>query len=282
MIRQLRPDGADSDSPRSHRIDAIAHHFLSSVDPPQSSAPSAQFLDVAVAAPDSGRAAACVAAGLAVAGARRHPERWGSSLVEDASVTWSAFSFLGGPAAAPLPAAAAADLPSGTRSGWLYGSKADAGAPAAWLRWRLLGEVPDSALTAWERAPGLPASARSAPPRWTSLVWCVGASAAAAPDGAFRLARLVALLLPPRVEFLVVPDAWAVRPGRPWTAAARNTPGWQNLAHLQEIARSAAGAAAVGVRVLPDSPGAAKGAATSVLGDMVGALCAGREAAEGR
>ena len=253
---------------RAHHIDEVAHHFLGAGDA-VSPGEAPTLLDIAIAAPGPGRAAACAGAGLAVAAGWAG---YGSCLVEDEAVAWSAFSFLGqgqGRAAPPeVPAAVAADLPTGVRA-----RRVDAAGPAAprtWLRWRLLGEATPACLAAWEAPCGLPAAARSAMPRWAALVWCASPHDAVAPAAQDALRRLVALTAAPRVEFLVLPTAWDARPGGWHLVGRRQDPGWRNLAHLQEVARVAAPGRPATVRVLPDTTATAAEAA-AVLAEVVAA-----------
>ncbi len=267
MSRQPRPAGVDA--ARAHHIDAIAHHFLSTPGEPTDLACAPACLEVAVAAPGSARAAACAAAGLAAVAA--DAGRRGSCLLEDEGVAWSAFSYLAGPDVADVPARAGLDLPVGLRARWLTGKRGADEAPGEWIRWRLLGEASESTLAAWEVAAGLPASARPAPLRWSTLVWCVTSGEAATPSAASCLARLSALLAPGRVEFLVVPDAWGARPGGWRPAPRRADPGWRNVAHLQDIARSAAWPADVAVRIYPDDADHPAGAGTALLAQVVAA-----------
>jgi hypothetical protein len=271
MSRQQRPAGAGEGPWRSHHIDAIAHHFLSAAGDPKPEDAAVVCRDLAVATPGSGRAAACAAAGLAAAAAGR-PDRWGSCLIEDEDVAWSAFSYLGGPDRADLPPAVRADLPTGLRAQWLAGAGARGDGSRVWLRWRLLGEASAASLPAWEIAAGLPAAARSAPLRWSALVWCVAAGEAAAPGSAACLGRLAALLRPEKVEILVVPAAWDVRPGAGWSGGRWGDPGWRNQAHLQEMARAALGPVPVCVRVFPDVPEAAAEAGAAIVGEIVASV----------
>lgn len=268
MSRQPRPDGTGA--ARAHHIDAIAHHFLSSVEGPAALCSSPACLEVAIAAPGAARAAACAAAGLAAVAAGRDGR--GSCLLEDESVAWSAFSYLAGPDVSEVPEAAGRDLPAGLRARWLRGRRAAGEAPAEWARWRLLGEASEATLAAWEVAAGLPACARSAPLRWAALVWCVTAGEAATPAAAACLTRLSTLLLPGRVEFLVVPDAWGARPGGWRPAPRRPDAAWRNLAHLQDIARNAAYPAEVAVRVVPEDADHSPAAGAALLGDVVDAI----------
>ncbi len=62
MSRHPRPAAPVA---RAHHIDAIAHHFLSSTEDEALRPAAPVCLEVAVAAPGAGRAAACAAAGLA-------------------------------------------------------------------------------------------------------------------------------------------------------------------------------------------------------------------------
>jgi hypothetical protein len=268
MSRHPRPDGKGA--ARAHHIDAIAHHFLSSVEGPAALSLSPACLDVAVAAPGSARAAACAAAGLAAIAAGRSGR--GSCLLEDESVAWSAFSYLAGPDVVDVPAGVAGDLPAGLRSRWLNGRREADDVPGEWVRWRLLGEATEAALAAWEVAAGLPACARPVPLRWSTLVWCVTGGEAAMPGAAACLARLATLLSPGRVEFLVVPDAWGARPGGWRPVARRPEPAWRNVAHLQDIARNAAYPADVVVRVYPDDADHPPAAGASLLGEIVSAV----------
>jgi hypothetical protein len=121
MSRQPRPAAAGDSAPRVHHIDAIAHHFLSDGEPAQPGAVTCVVRDVAVAAPGSGRAAACAASGLAAVAVGD----WGNCLVEDETVAWSAFSYLGGVKPPALPPVAAADLPPGVRARWLGGYRGE-------------------------------------------------------------------------------------------------------------------------------------------------------------
>ncbi|MBK7045864.1 MAG: hypothetical protein IPH48_04915 [bacterium] len=270
MSRQPRPAAAGDSAPRVHHIDAIAHHFLSDGEPAQPGAVTCVVRDVAVAAPGSGRAAACAASGLAAVAVGD----WGNCLVEDETVAWSAFSYLGGVKPPALPPVAAADLPPGVRARWLGGIGASTAGPLPhrWLRWRLLGEASAATLPAWEVACGLPPAARAATPRWSALVWCVGVGEAAQPEPAASLRRLVDLLRPDRVEFLVVPDAWETPPGGWRLVGRRRDPGWRNLAHLQDVARSAAGDVPASVRVFPDEPAAAGGAGAALLAGIAATI----------
>lgn len=279
MSRLPRPAAAADGAPRVHHIDAIAHHFLSMDEPGPSGVVTGVVRDVAVAAPGTGRAAACAASGLATVAV----DDWGNCLVEDEAVAWSAFSYLGGVEPPALPAVAAADLPPGVRARWLggIGSGALAVLPHRWLRWRLLGEVSAATLTAWEVACGLPAAARAAAPRWSALVWCVGAGEAAQPESAASLRRLVDLLRPERVEFLVVPDAWEKPPGAWRLVGRRRDPGWRNLAHLQDVARSAAGEVPASVRVFPDEPAAAGSIGATLLAGIATTIAGSVEASPG-
>jgi hypothetical protein len=271
MSRQQRAAGAGEGSLRSHHIDAIAHHFLSAEDDPRPEAATVVCRDVAVATPGSGRAAACAAAGLAAAAGGR-PDRWGSCLIEDEAVAWSAFSYLGGSDLADPPPAVRADLPPGLRVQWLTGAGTRDDGPPVWLRWRLLGEASAATLPTWEIAAGMPAVARAAPLRWSALVWCVVAGEAAAPGSAECLGRLAALLRPEKVEILVVPDAWDARPGA-WRPVDRwGDPRWRNPAHLQERARAAVGPVPACVRVFPGAPAAAADAGAVLLGEIAASV----------
>lgn len=264
MSRWARHAKGATGNGRAHHIDEIAHHFLGDGCGAPSAGPS-PVIDVAVAAPGPGRAAACAAAGLAVAAGAAG---WGSCLVEDEAIAWSATSFLGAATPGPLPPAVTADLPRGVRV-----QRVDRTGPGrGWLRWRLLGEVGPAELTNWEVRCGLPAAAQAAAPRWATLVWCAGAGEAALPAAAERLRRLVALLSPGRVEFLVLPEAWDARPGGWRLVGRRSDPGWRNVAHLQEVARAAAGTTPSCVRLFPDEPAAAGGEAQSLLAEVVGAV----------
>ncbi len=256
-------------SARVHHIDNVAHHFLSPNAPAPPVAARPPCLDVAVAGPGCGRASACVTAGLAVAAAGL--AGWGSCVVEDAAVAWSASTYYGGPQAGvgALAPELAADLPDGLHTRALSVPPADAG---RWVRWRLLGDVSLDVLSAWEVPCGLPAAARPAAPRWRALVWCVTTHDAAAGDPVRCLSRLVNLLRPARLEFLVVPDAWEQRPGLLRQAVRRAGPGWRNAAHLQEIARVVAAGIPVGVRVFPDGAASAGPAGTALLTELVGAV----------
>lgn len=280
MSRQQRPAGAGEGPLRSHHIDAIAHHFLSADGGPQPGEAIVACHDVAVATPGSGRAAACTAAGLAAA-RPGGPGRWGSCLLEDENVAWSAFSYLGGPDLAEPPAPVRADLPAGLRVQWLDATTGGV-APSDWLRWRLLGEASAATLPIWEIAAGLPAVARAAPVRWAALVWCVVAGEAAAPASAACLGRLVALLRPARVEVLVVPDAWDARPGAWRPGGRRGDPGWRNQAHLQEIARAVVGPVPTCVRVFPEAPTAATEAGAALLGEIAAGIAGGVAGGDGR
>lgn len=278
MSRQQRPTGAGEGPLRSHHIDAIAHHFLSAEGEATPDAAGVVCRDIAVATPGPGRAAACAAAGLAAA---VPAERWGSCVLEDENVAWSAFSYLGGPTPAEPPAAVRADLPPGLRMGWLTGAGAQGpGAPVC-LRWRLLGEASGTMVSAWEIAAGLPAVARSAPVRWSALVWCVVAGEAGAPGAAACLRRSVALLRPGRVEVLVVPEAWDAPPGG-YRTCRREDPRWRNQAQLQEIVRSAVGPVPFCVRLLPDAAAAAAETGAVVLGEIVAAVAGVFAAGRGR
>jgi hypothetical protein len=268
MTRHPRPDG--NGAARAHHIDAIAHHFLSSVEGPAALSSSPACLEVAVAAPGTARAAACAAAGLAAIAAGR--EGRGSCLLEDESVAWSAFSYLAGPDLSDVPPVVAGDLPADLRARWLKGRRPEGEVPGEWVRWRLLGEASEATLAAWEVAAGLPSCARAAPLRWAALVWCVTAGEAASPGAAACLARLATLLSPGRVEFLVVPDAWGARPGGWRPASRRPEAAWRNVAHLQDIARNAAYPADVAVRVYPDDADHPPAAGASLLGEVVGAI----------
>lgn len=271
MSRWQRPVRAGGAGARTHHIDAIAHHFLGYDDEAAAAPRARRVLDVAVAAPGAGRAAACTAAGLAAAAARAG---LGSCLVEDESVAWSSYSFLSGDEPAAAPALLTSDLPPGVRArAWAQEGRR----PDVWMRWRLLGEASPAALPAWETACGLPAAARAAAPQWTALVWCAGAAEAVEPASLSCLGRLVELLDPERLEFLVVPDAWDARPGGWRLLGRRSDPGWRNLAHLQDAARGAAGGRPSGVRVFPDAPAVGPEAA-AILAETV-AVCAGRLAA---
>lgn len=270
MKRIPRPGSAGAG--RAHHIDEVAHHFLSGEGAtPPIAAPA--FLDIAIAAPGPGRAAACAGAGLAVAAASAG---WGSCLVEDETVAWSAFSFLGRGVPSDVPACVAADLPAGVRARRIDGVAP--AMPGTWLRWRLLGEISPAGLGAWEAPSGLPAAARSAAPRWAALVWCASPHDAAAPSAQESLRRLVALTAPPRIEFLVLPPAWDARPGGWHLVGRRQDPGWRNLAHLQDVVRAAAGARPAAVRVLPDTTATGSEAAAilaEVVADLTSACAAG-------
>lgn len=257
------PGGGAGGARRSHHIDEIAHHFLSGQEETVRAGSPPAFADVAVATPGQGRAAACAAAGLAVA---TIAAGLGSCLVEDQDVPWSAFSFLGSAELRRPPAELVADLPRGLRAGLI---DPPAPAPRAWLRWRLLGEASLPNLAAWEIPSGLPGAARAATPDWAALVWCVAPHEAVLPETQQALQRLVDLLSPGRLEFLVLPDAWDARPGGWRLVGRRRDPGWRNLAHLQEVARAAAGGIPTDVRVLPD---AAAELAAPVLALVVAAL----------
>jgi hypothetical protein len=265
----------------SHHIDAIAHHFLSAEGDPKPEDRALVCRDVAVATPGSGRAAACATAGLAAAAAGR-PDRWGSCLVEDRDVAWSAFSYLVGPDLAEPPPAVRADLVPGLRAQWLKGAGSPGVGSPVWLRWRLLGEASAATLAIWEIAAGLPVVARAAPLRWSALVWCVVAGEAAAPGSAACLGRLVALLRPDRVEALVVPDVWDARPGARSPAGRRGDPGWRNQAHLQEIVRTAVDPVPACVRVFPDLPAAAAGTGAAMLGEIAASIAGILPAGGGR
>jgi hypothetical protein len=272
MSRQQRPAISGEGPLRSHHIDAIAHHFLSDDGGPRPGDTCVDCHDVAVATPGAGRAAACTAAGLAAA-APGGPDRWGRCLLEDVDVAWSAFSYLGGPDFAELPAAARADLPAGLRARWLNAAPHGA-TPSSWLRWRLLGEASAATLPAWEVVAGMPAAARAAPVRWAALVWCVVADEAAASGSAASLGRLVALLRPASVDILVVPDGWDARPGAWRPGGRRGDPGWRNQAHLQEIARAAVGPVPTRVRVFPVAPSAAAEAGAALLVEIAADITA--------
>lgn len=257
-----RGGGATGGGRRSHHIDEVAHLFLSG---PRMSAAvdgAPAVIDVAVAAPGPGRAAACAAAGLAVAA---QAAALGSCLIEDADVPWSAFSFLTA-VAPPPPPDVAAGLPRGLRAG-LIGPAGPA--TPAWLRWRLLGEASPANLAAWEVPCGLPACARAAPPTWAALAWCAAPHDAVLPQAQEALRRLIALLAPGRLEFLVLPDAWDTRPGGWRLVGRRRDPGWRNLSHLQEVARAAAGGIPVAVRVLPDAAAEQAAAVLALVVDAV-------------
>lgn len=256
---------------RIHHIDSVAHHFLSTPEPARPAVSRVACRDVAVASPGAGRAAACAAAGLAVAAAA--VPGWGSCVVEDEAVAWSAATYFGGPdqGVGELPADAGADLPAGVRAHVLT---EPGDVRAGWVRWRLLGEVSLAALPAWEAASGLPPAARSAPPRWRALVWCVSANDAAAGDPVRCLARLLSLLQPSRLEFLVVPDAWEQRPGLLRPLVRRPGAAWRNAAHLQEIARVVAPGVPAAVRVFPDGAAAGGPAGTALLADLAAAVLA--------
>ena len=271
MIRQQRPGPVGDEPWRSHHIDAIAHHFFSDQEPASGSGPGLRCRDLAVATPGCGRLAACAAAGLGVAGARYEPDTWGSCVVEDETIPWSAFSFLEGQLGASLPPEAGADLPDGLRARWVPGRGGDGATPKGWLRWRLLGEAAATSLTNWESGCGLPASARAAGPRWAALVWCVTAGGAVAGDA--LLDRLVQLLRPARVEILIVPDAWGAPPGR------RRLPGGHGEAGLPRFpqpplpTRPGSGTVAACTRVLPPSPLTTGPAGTAVLRQIVRHVC---------
>lgn len=264
MMGWPRPGGGAGGGSRAHHIDEIAHHFLSG-DGALTPGGSPDVIDVAIAAPGPGRAAACAAAGLAVAAGTIG---LGSCLVEDEAVAWSSFSFLGQVQPPALPPALAADLPRGVRC-----RRVDDGAPAprSWVRWRLLGEASADTLAAWEVPCGLPAAGRAPLPRWGALVWCVAPHDAVLTGAQQALRRLVALLEPPRVEFLVLPEAWDARPGGWRLIGRRSDPGWRNLAHLQEVVRAAAGERPAVVRLLPDVA-AAGGEAVAILAEVASAV----------
>jgi hypothetical protein len=264
MMGWPRPGGGTGGGRRAHHIDEVAHHFLSGDGAPAADGPPA-VIDVAIAAPGPGRAAACAAAGLAVAAGTIG---LGSCLVEDEAVAWSSFSFLGQAPEPALPPALGADLPRGVRSRRVDGG---AQAPRAWVRWRLLGEASTDALAAWEVPCGLPAAACGPLPRWGALVWCVAPHEAVLTCAQQALRRLVTLLEPPRVEFLVLPEAWDARPGRWRLIGRRSDPGWRNLAHLQEVVRAAAGERPAVVRLLPDVA-AAGGEAVAILAEVASAV----------
>ena len=265
--RAARDDGAA----RIHHIDSVAHHFLSTPGPVPAGLALAATRDVAVASPGGGRAAACAAAGLAVAAAA--VPGWGSCVVEDEAVAWSASTYFGrsGRGAGTLPPSASADLPAGVRT---LALSDPVDVREGWVRWRLLGEVSAAGLAGWEVACGLPAAARPAAPRWRTLAWCATASDAAASDPVLCLSRLVKLLRPARLEFLVVPDAWDQRPGLLRPAVRRPTPAWRNAAHLQEVARVVADGVPASVRVLPDGSAAAGPAGTALLAEVAAGVLA--------
>lgn len=264
MMGWPRPGGGVGGGGRTHHIDEIAHHFLTG-DGAQVADKLPAVSEVAIAAPGPGRAVACAAAGLAVAAGTIG---LGSCLVEDDSVAWSSCSFLGQARPPALPPALAADLPPGVRC-----RRVDDGelAPRSWVRWRLLGEASADTLAAWEVPCGLPAAARARLPRWDALVWCVAPHDAVLAGAQQALRRLVALLEPPRVEFLVLPESWDARPGSWRLIGGRSDPGWRNLAHLQEVVRAAAGERQAVVRLLPDVA-AAGGEAVAILAEVASAV----------
>lgn len=271
MSRHPRPDAKAA--ARAHHIDAIAHHFLSSTVDAALAPARPACLDVAVAGPGVARAAACVAAGLAAVAVATGGR--GCCLLEDEAVAWSAFSYLAGPDMSDLPGQPGLELPPGLRARWLTGGRPAGEVPTEWVRWRLLGEASEATLAAWEVAAGLPACARPAPVRWETLVWCVTVGEAATPASASCLARLVALLSPVHVAYLVVPDAWGARPGGWRPAARRPDAAWRNVAHLQEIAQNAAWPAAATVHIYPDDDEAPE-AGEALLGGIVAAVVGGR------
>lgn len=264
MMGWPRAGGEAGGGGRAHHIDEIAHHFLSGdVSPAFDGAPA--VVDVAIAAPGPGRAAACAAAGLAVAAGTIG---LGSCLVEDEAVAWSSFSFLNQSPPPAVPPWLADDLPRGVRCRQVDGG---AQAPRSWVRWRLLGEASVDLLEAWEVRCGLPAAARASSPRWGALVWCVAPHDAVLAEAQQALGRLVALLEPSRVEFLVLPEAWDARPGGWRLIGRRRDPGWRNLAHLQEVVRAGAGGRPAAVRLLPDVAGAG-GEAVAILAEVARAV----------
>lgn len=271
MIPQQRPDRAGDGPGRSRHIDAIAHHFLSDGEP--GPGPALVCRDIAVATPGCGRLAACAAAGLGLAGARHEPHSWGSCLVEDEALPWSAFSYLEGAAPASLPPEAAADLPEGVRSRWLPGRGGDGAMTRGWLRWRLLGEAAATSVANWEAGRGLPVSACAAGPRWASLVWCVTAGGAAAGEG--RLGRLVDLLRPARVEILVVPEAWDALPGGGRRSVRPGEARVSRLPRAPWVARHDSGTVVACTHVLPPSPHTTGAAGTAVLRRIVSHVCDG-------
>lgn len=264
MMGWPRPGGGSGGGSRAHHIDEIAHHFLSG-DGAAVVEGVPGVIDVAIATPGPGRAAACAAAGLAVAAGTIG---LGSCLVEDEAVAWSSFSYLGRAQPTALPPALAADLPRGVRC-----RRVDDGAqaPRRWVRWRLLGEASAELLAAWEVPCGLPSAARAPLPDWGALVWCVAPHDAVLAGAQQALRRLVALLEPPRVEFMVLPEAWDARPGGWRLIGRRSDPGWRNLAHLQEVARAAAGGRPAAVRLLPDVA-AGGGEAVAILAEVAGSV----------
>ncbi|MBK8166015.1 MAG: hypothetical protein IPK64_08615 [bacterium] len=270
MMGWPRQGGGAGGGSRAHHIDEIAHHFLAEDDVPPADIP-AVVVDAAIAAAGPGRAAACAAAGLAVAAGTIG---LGSCLIEDDAVAWSSFSFLGQSPPRALPPPLAADLPRGVRC-----RRVDDGAPVprSWVRWRLLGEASEETLAAWEVPSGLPAAARARMPRWGALVWCVAPHDAALSAAQDALRRLVGLLEPSHVEFLVLPTAWDARPGGWRLIGRRSDPGWHNLAHLQEVVRAAVGERPAVVRLVPDV-GVAGAEAVAVLAEIAGAV-AGSSAA---